>query len=175
MRLLILLIFLSRSRFLIFWIYWILYYASARMYFWWKLELELNLRFRTSVWSFKENDESIYPPPYCTRNNDLFDNDTQLHVYMQCRIGHCCTMYHEASSPLWRNRFWKFNHSTITAYNFHIPNCNHCTWGRQEILISPGVHLMKSQIYIHLSSTSLTNEEDYLQNKEHFILVTLSH
>ena len=140
-----------------------------------ELDLELNLCCRTAGWICKQNDESISPASSCTYNHDLFDDNTHLHVYFQCRIGHCCTMYHEASYPLWRHNFLPCNNSIRTACTVHIPNCNHCTWGGQEILISPAAQFMQSQTRIQLSSPSLTNEEDNLQNQELFITVTLSH
>ena len=73
------------------------------------LEMKMNLCCRTSGWSCKENDESIYPASSLTRNNDLFEYDTHLQVYIQCRIGHFCTMYHGTSSPSWLHIF--FNES----------------------------------------------------------------
>ena len=124
-----LLIILSCSWSLLFWFYWILSSSLDDMYCWLKLdlELELNLHCMTYGWSYKENYESISPASSCTCNNDLFDDDTHLQVYIQCRIGYCCTMYHEASSPLWRHRFWKCDHSMRSACTVRIPNCNHCT------------------------------------------------
>ena len=101
---------------------------------------------------------------------------TTIHTYRftsKCRIGNCCNMYHEASSPLWRHIFWQWKHSMRTACTVHTPNRNHCTWGGREILISTAAQLMESQTHIHISSPSLTNEEDNLKNQKHFIPLTL--
>ena len=84
-------------------------------------------------------------------------------------------MYHKYYSPLWRHKFWKCNHTTRTYFTVHILKRNHFTWGGQEILVLPAAQSMESKTHINLSSPSLTNEEDYLENQDRFIPETLLH
>ena len=119
------------------------------------LDLDMDLGCGNNTWCLKENYESIYPVSSFTRNNNLFDDNKHLQIYIQCRIGYCCTMHNEDYFTLWRYRFWKCNHSMRTDRTVHTPNCNHCTWRIHEILISLAVQLMEIQTHTHFSSSSL--------------------
>ena len=68
------------------WISWILSSALTDIYCWWKLEAYLELKMKlyckTAGWSHKENGESISTASSCTNNNNLFDDDKNLQVYI---------------------------------------------------------------------------------------------